>query len=97
MSQTLQGNPRRLALGLTSGLASLVVLSGLFVATMLLHYRAIDCAYLSFALLRIAVISTLVAAVAFAAGRHLRSLAVAAILGAVAGLIGGVAFVAAAA
>jgi hypothetical protein len=97
MSQTLQGNPRRLAPGLTAGLASLAVLTGLFVATMLLHYRAIDFTYLSFALLRIAAISTVVAAVAFAAGRHLRSLAVAAIFGAVVGLIGGVAFVAAAA
>jgi len=97
MSQTLQSNPRRLASALGPGLASLGVLSCLFVATMLLHYQAIDFAYLSFALFRILAISTLVAAVAFMAGRHLRSLAVAALFGAVAGLVGGVALVAAAA
>ena len=96
MSQTLQSNLRRLAPGVAAGLASFVVLSGLFLATMLLHYRAIDFAYLSFALLRVVTISILVAAVAFVAGRHLRSLAVAAMFGAVAGPIGGVAFLAAA-
>lgn len=97
MSQTLPNHRRRFAPPLAAGLASFVLLSGLFVATMLLQYRAIDMAYLSLALLRIIVISTLVAAMAFVAGRHLRSLAVAALLGAVAGLIGGVAFVAVAA
>jgi len=96
MSQTLQSNPRRLAPALVAGLASIIVLSGLFIAAMLLHYRAIDFAYLSFALLRIVAISTFVTAVAHVAARHLSSVAVAALFGAVAGLIGGVAFVAAA-
>lgn len=97
MSKALQSSPRRLAPALAAGLASLVVLSALFVATMFLHYRALDFAYFLFALLRIVGISFLVAAAAFAASRHLRSLAGAALLGAVTGLMGGVAFVAAAA
>ncbi|NZA25246.1 hypothetical protein H0E84_02535 [Luteimonas sp. SJ-92] len=97
MSQTLQNTPQRLALAVAAGLASFGMLTGLFVATMLVHYRAIDFAYLSFALLRIAAISTLVAAVASMSGRYLRSRAAAVLFGAVAGLIGGVAFVAAAA
>jgi hypothetical protein len=97
MSQTLQGNPRRLAPSLAAGLASFIALTALFVATMLIHYRAIDLAYLSFALLRIVAISALVFVVAFVVARHLRSLAGAALFGAVAGLVGGVAFVAAAA
>ncbi len=97
MSQTLQSNPRRLVPALAAGLASFIVLSGLFVATMLLHYRAIDFAYVSFALLRILAISTLVAAVAFVAGRYLRCLVVAALFGTAAGLVGGAVFVAAAA
>jgi hypothetical protein len=74
-----------------------MLLAGIFVATMLQHYRAIDLDYLSYALIRITAISVLVAAAAFLAGRHLRSLAIAALFGAVAGIVGGVAFVAAAA
>ena len=97
MSQVPQSNHRRFAPALAAGLASFVALSGLFVATMLVHYRVIDVAYLSFALLRIAAISTFVAALALVAGRHLRSIAVAAVFGTVAGLMGGMAFVAAAA
>jgi hypothetical protein len=82
---------------LSAGLASFMLLGGVFVATMLQHYQALDLAYLSYALARIAAISLVVAAAAFMAGRRLRSLAIAALFGAVAGIIGGVAFVAAAA
>jgi hypothetical protein len=97
MSQTLPSNTPRWVPPLAAGLASFFVLSGLFVATMLLQYQSVDFAYLSFALLRIVAISVLVAAIAFIAGSWLRSLVFAALFGTVGGLIGGVVFVAAAA
>jgi len=90
-------NPQRWVPALAAGVTSFVVLSGIFVATMLVHYQAIDFPYLSFALLRIIAISVLVGTAAFALGHLLRSLTMATLFGAVAGFLGGVAFVAAAA
>ena len=97
MSQTTEAIPERFVLALAAGAASLVGLCALFVATMLRHYQAIDFPYFSFALLRIMAISGVVAAITFVAARHLPSLPAAALFGLVAGIMGGVAFVAAAA
>jgi hypothetical protein len=81
----------------TAGLASMLVLSGIFLATMLVHYQAIDWQYLQFALLRICAISLIVAALAHLLSGRLRSNFGAALFGAMAGFAGGVAFVVAAA
>ena len=97
MSQTPEALPQRFVLALAAGAASLVGLCALFVATMLLHYRAIDFAYLSLALLRITAISGVVAAITFVVARHLPSLWAAVLFGVVVGGMGGVAFVAVAA
>lgn len=97
MSQSQQADSRRLAPAISAGSASFVVLTALFLATMLLHYRATDFAYLWFALGRILAISLLVAGMAALAARYLRSIVFAALVGSVAGFLGGVAYVAAAA
>ena len=80
-----------------AGLTSMLVLSGIFLAAMLVHYQAIDWQYLQFALLRIGAISLVVAAMAYFLAGRLRSKLGAALFGAVVGFAGGVAFVAAAA
>ncbi|MDH5828914.1 hypothetical protein QFW80_00045 [Luteimonas sp. M1R5S18] len=80
-----------------AGVASMLVLGGIFIATMLVHYQAIDWPYLQFALLRIGAISLAVAVLAHLLAKWLRSSWRAALFGAVAGFAGGVAFVAAAA
>ena len=80
-----------------AGSASMIVLSGIFLATMLVHYQAIDWQYLQFALLRIGAVSLVVAVLAHLLAKRLRSTWVAALFGAVVGFAGGVAIVAAAA
>ena len=97
MSQTIKADQRRMATALSAGLASCIALSVSFIATMLLHYRAIEFPYLSYALLRILAISGSICVIAALAARHLRSFAAAALFGGVAGFLGGVAFVVAAA
>ena len=97
MQRLIRNHPNRLGVIIAASLASFIVLITLFVATMLLQYRFIDFSYLSFALLRILAISTMVAAAAFALAKHLKSLAIAALFGSVAGFIGAVTVVNAAA
>ena len=97
MSQLTKDDLRRSVPALVAGASSFFALSALFVATMLLHYQAIDFTYLSFALLRITAIAAVVTVLAWVATRYLRSLLLAVLFGLVAGLAGGVALVAAAA
>ena len=97
MLQLLRRTPNRTFVTIAAGLASVAILSSLFLVTMLLQYQFIDFSYLLFALWRIFAISTVVAALAFAFAQHLRSSAIAGLLGSIAGLIGGVALVIAAA
>jgi hypothetical protein len=80
-----------------AGLASMLVLSGIFLATMLVHYQAIDWPYLQFALLRIGAVSMAVAVLSHLLAKRLRPIWLAALFGALVGFAGGVAFVAAAA
>ena len=80
-----------------AGLTSMLVLGGIFLATMFVHYQAIDWPYLQFAILRIGAISLAVAVLAHLLSSRLRSIWRAALFGAVVGFAGGVAFVAAAA
>ena len=78
---------------MATGAASFGILSGLFLATMVVHYRAIDGGYLLFALARIAAISCLAAAVAALGARWLRP-GYALLLGVVLGVVGAGAYVA---
>ena len=96
MSQVMQPNDHRVVPAAVSGMASFAVLASLFMVTMLTHYRAIDTDYLLFALLRISAISLLVAVMAALLAHRLRSVVRALLFGAVLGLVGGVAYVAAA-
>jgi len=73
------------------------VLGGIFLATMFVHYQAIDWQYLQFALLRIGGISLAVAVLAHLLAKQLRPIWRAALFGMVVGFAGGAAFVAAAA
>ena len=99
MSQTVQAQTirSRLAPALVAGAASFLTLGALLLATMLLQYRSVDFPYLLFALPRIAAISLSVAVLAHLAGRRLRSALAAGLFGVIAGFLGGVAFVVAAA
>ena len=97
MSQNPQANNHRATQTTIAGISSFVLLSVLFIATMLVQYSTIDFPYLSFALLRIFAISVLVSGVAYLAVRHLHSRMAAWLFGAIAGFLGGVAFVATAA
>ncbi len=96
MSQ-VKGNESALPAALIAAIASVLLLSGIFVATMLVHYRAIDLEYLQLALLRIGGISLAVAAMARLLGKHLCSASRAGLFGAIAGFAGGLAYVAVAA
>ena len=96
MLQVMQPNGLRIVPAAVSGMASFAVLGSLFMATMLTQYRAIDIDYLLFALLRVSAISLLVTVVAALLAHRLRSVVRALLFGAVLGLVGGVAYVAAA-
>ncbi len=78
-----------------AGLASALTLVGIFVYAMMVHYRAIDVAYLVFALPRIGVISLVVAALAHVLAAHLSSSWRSLLFGATAGFLGGATYVAA--
>ena len=75
----------------------MLVLGGLFLATMLVHYQAVDLPYVQFAFLRIGVISLAVGFLAHLLAKRLRTAWRAALFGGVVGFAGGVAYVAVAA
>lgn len=93
MSQAVEQPRRRLLLAALAGLASFVFLSGIFVTAMHVQYRAIDVQYLLFAMLRIAAMSLVTAGVTALVSRYLRTVLLAVIFGAAAGLLLAVVYV----
>ena len=97
MSHSVSATLRRQTPALIAGSASFLVLAGIFFATMLRHYQAIDFSYLSFALARILAISLAVALLSTLLARRLQSPWTAGLFGVVSGFALGALFVAIAA
>ena len=92
MSQRIQSSANPKAASLAAGLACFVGLSGLFLYTMLLHYRSIDWGYLGFGLPRFAALSLFSALASYLIGRRV-SWPVAALLGSAFGIFLGFTYV----